>query len=63
MCLYYFCKFMIREDEITLEEREVPVEIYRCGKKKEMIPLKRHDFDEDDLIYILKEIEQNKYKG
>ncbi len=54
---------MIREDEITLEEREVPVEIYRCGKKKEMIPLKRHDFDEDDLIYILKEIEQNKYKG
>ncbi len=23
------------------------------------IPLKRHDFDEDDLRYILKEIKQN----
>ncbi len=26
------------------------------------IPLKRHDFDEDDLAYILKEIKNNETK-
>ena len=32
---------------------------YVNEKTHEKIPLKRHDFDEDDLRYILKEIKQN----
>ncbi len=33
-------------------------DIYYNAKKRRSIPLKRHDFDEDDLRYILKEIQQ-----
>ena len=35
-------------------------DIYYNDSTKSIIPLKRHDFDEDDLRYILKEI--NLYK-
>lgn len=35
-------------------------DIYYNEKTKRIIPLKRHDFDEDDLRYILKEIKQYK---
>lgn len=34
-------------------------DIYYNSKTGCIIPLKRHDFDEDDLRYILKEIKQN----
>ena len=34
-------------------------DIYYNEKLGCMIPLKRHDFDEDDLRYIKKEIKQN----
>lgn len=36
---------------------------YVNEKTHQKIPLKRHDFDEDDLGYILKEIKQNERKG
>lgn len=32
---------------------------YYNSKLRKTIPLKRHDFDEDDLRYIRKEIKQN----
>lgn len=32
---------------------------YRNSELKRTIPLKRHDFDEDDLRYIRKEIKRN----
>ena len=34
-------------------------DIYRNKETGASIPLKRHDFDEDDLRYIRKEIKQN----
>lgn len=34
-------------------------DIYRNKETGVSIPLKRHDFDEDDLRYIRKEIKQN----
>jgi hypothetical protein len=34
-------------------------DIYYNAKLGCMIPLKRHDFDEDDLRYILSEIKRN----
>ena len=34
-------------------------DIYLNPKLGRIIPLKRHDFDEDDLHYIQKEIRQN----
>ena len=37
-------------------------DIYYNDKNKRIIPLKRHDFNENDLQYILKEIKQN-YQG
>lgn len=33
---------------------------YRNPELKKTIPLKRHDFDEDDLRYIRKEIKRNR---
>lgn len=38
-------------------------DIYYNEKTKCIIPLKRHDFDEDDLKYIVKEIKYNKNQG
>lgn len=35
-------------------------DIYYNAELGLMIPLKRHDFDEDDLRYIRKEIKHNK---
>ena len=35
-------------------------DIYYNGDLRCSIPLKRHDFDEDDLRYIEKEIKHNK---
>ena len=35
-------------------------DIYYNAELGCMIPLKRHDFDEDDLRYIQKEIKQNR---
>ena len=35
-------------------------DIYYNETTKCIIPLKRHDFDEDDLRYIVREIIQNK---
>ncbi|MDO4649388.1 MAG: hypothetical protein Q4B26_12130 [Eubacteriales bacterium] len=32
--------------------------IYHSDEKNYSIPVKRHDFDEDDLRYILKEIKK-----
>lgn len=37
-------------------------DIFFNSKRGVMIPLKRHDFDEDDLRYIEKEIEQGERK-
>lgn len=34
-------------------------DIYYNDQTKSIIPLKRHDFDENDLRYIRKEIKQN----
>ncbi len=34
-------------------------DIYYNRELGSLIPLKRHDFDEDDLRYIIKEIRQN----
>ena len=33
-------------------------DVYYSEETKRIIPLKRHDFDEDDPRYILKEIKQ-----
>ena len=38
-------------------------EIYKNPETGEVIPLKRHDFNENDLRYILKEIKQKADKG
>lgn len=38
-------------------------DIYRNKETGVSIPLKRHDFDEDDLRYIRKEIKQNQRRG
>ncbi len=38
-------------------------DIYYNETTKCIIPLKRHDFDEDDLGYITKEIKHNKKRG
>ena len=38
-------------------------DIYYNDKTKSMIPLKRHDFDEDDLRYIVQEIKSGKKRG
>lgn len=37
-------------------------DIYYNEKLHSIIPLKRHDFNENDLKYILKEIEQKRSK-
>ena len=37
-------------------------DIYYHPELRRIIPLKRHDFDEDDLRYIRKEIRQNSLK-
>ena len=37
-------------------------DIYFNAEKRRAIPLKRHDFDENDLRYIVKEIRQEKVK-
>ena len=34
-------------------------DIYYNDRVGSLIPLKRHDFDEDDLLYIQKEIKHN----
>lgn len=34
-------------------------DIYFCPENRCVIPLKRHDFDENDLRYIKKEIKHN----
>lgn len=38
-------------------------EIYKHAGTGEMIPLKRHDFNENDLRYILREIKKSKGGG
>jgi len=38
-------------------------DIYKNKKTGKKIPLKRHDFDEDDRRYIQKEIKHNKEDG
>ncbi|MCM1439152.1 MAG: type II toxin-antitoxin system HicA family toxin [Roseburia sp.] len=38
-------------------------DIYFNPETKITIPVKRHDFDEDDLRYILKEAKLDKKKG
>ena len=38
-------------------------DIYYHTAQRCAIPLKRHDFDEDDLRYIIKEIRQNKERS
>lgn len=38
-------------------------DIYYNAELGFIIPLKRHDFDEDDLRYIRKEIKQNQKMG
>ena len=37
-------------------------DIYFNAEKKRSIPLKRHDFDDSDLRYIAKEIQQGEKK-
>lgn len=38
-------------------------DIYRNKDTGQKIPVKRHDFDEDDRRYIQKEIKQNKRRS
>ena len=38
-------------------------DVYYNAKSKTMITLKRHDFDESDLRYIKKEVNQYKREG
>ena len=44
----------------TLKRKGANHDIYYNATIGCIIPLKRHDFDEDDLRYIQKEIRQNK---
>ena len=44
----------------TLKRKGANHDIYYNAEIGCIIPLKRHDFDEDDLRYIQKEIRQNK---
>ena len=43
----------------ALKRKGANHDIYYNAKTGCIIPLKRHDFDEDDLRYIQKEIRQN----
>ena len=59
-------------DEAIKDLKNAGYEFERSGKKHDifrnrltglMIPLKRHDFDEDDRRYIQKEIRQNQRRS
>lgn len=53
----------LNADGYELKRNGTNHDIYYNRKLGCMIPLKRHDFDEDDLMYILKEIKHNKRVG
>ena len=44
----------------TMKRHGTNHDIFYNPKLGCIIPLKRHDFDEDDLLYIKKEIKHNK---
>lgn len=47
----------------VLKRKGANHDIFYNDEKGCIIPLKRHDFDEDDLRYIEKEIRDNSRKG
>lgn len=50
----------LSDDGYTFKRSGGNHDIYYNAELGCIIPLKRHDFDEDDLRYIRKEIKQNK---
>ena len=46
----------LKEKGYVLKRRGANHDIYYNKEKKRTVPLKRHDFDEDDLIYLRKEM-------
>jgi hypothetical protein len=46
----------LRKSGYLLKRRGANHDIYFNAEKKKAIPLKRHDFNENDLYYIRKEI-------
>ena len=46
----------LRKNGYLLKRRGANHDIYFNAEKKKAIPLKRHDFNENDLNYIRKEI-------
>ncbi len=46
----------LKEKGYVLKRRGANHDIYFNKEKKKAIPLKRHDFDENDLTYIRKEM-------
>lgn len=52
----------LNENGYYLKRNGANHDIYFNDQTKSIIPLKRHDFDENDLRYIQKEIKQNQRK-
>lgn len=52
----------LNENGYYLKRNGANHDIYFNDQTKSIIPLKRHDFDENDLRYIRKEIKQNQRK-
>jgi predicted RNA binding protein YcfA (HicA-like mRNA interferase family) len=50
----------LKHNGYSLKRRGANHDIYFNPDSGGTIPLKRHDFDENDLRYILKEIKHNK---
>lgn len=46
----------LKENGYVLKRRGRNHDIYYCDSKRKAIPLKRHDFNENDLNYIRKEM-------
>lgn len=49
----------LRDAGYRLEREGANHGIYKHPETGDIIPLKRHDFNDNDLKYILKEIKQN----
>jgi hypothetical protein len=49
----------LEDSGYTFKRHGANHDIYYNAEHKCSIPLKRHDFDEDDLRYILSEIKKN----
>ena len=49
------CIDLLTENGFTFARHGTNHDIYLNAKTKQMIPVKRHDFNENDMKYILKE--------